>query len=767
MTGIGIVVLSLINNQITHPLLKERLLAAPLTDLAKGEPQDGTGHRPIAPGEIFYRLATRYTLSAVPAHVYEKLFKNIQYGIKKQAGCERALHIIRERFEHYENSGMIIKIDMENAFNTVARSFIAEQLFGNEDLKVLWGLFTFAYGTSSKLYIYRNGIAFDTLDSVEGVRQGDALGSFLFDLAVQCIFEKCMVGKARITAATDDATITGPISDAIATYVKLKEELASIGLKLSAAKCAAMHYGSVPPSDFIRSCDQHGIPRVDRMKILGCMLSNSEQVVREWAESKLEGIKDELAVIQHKQMPLQVAMLILRTSISAKMDYLMRVLSPDIMLPILHRFDEMMVDAVRTLIDQPWLHVRQRERIQLNIKNGGLGILQRAPIAHIAFYASLVLAAPDVAQFYKSIRRSPDTSKFHRALAEVEDYLNITLNMDTVSMAAVPPIAPVDPRTESLWRVVERKVAQARTDAHKHVGHRHLQRELSKHLHDGKAKELFNALAPEEKAAMLSSRQPNASLWLTAVPTEDNYKLNNFEMESSIRMRLHLQPKNITGLRTTVCHCTKEQSCDLLQDPTHFQSCPTIEGRHARRRHDLVVKTLKDIARELSVSCEVEERSFEVPDDQKKPDLRFTLPNHNVVSLISDVAITHPATHARAARNGAASSAVTALHAAKEYEVLKSTKYRAENNRRAGSKFVPFVLESYGAWGKCASQVLYMLMKHADDRDREERTIDARIRISVALQRGNALIHRAGIQYLESDFDCSRAYVMRAVRHNL
>ena len=44
-------------------------------------------------------------------------------------------------------------------------------------------------------------------------------------------------------------------------------------------------------------------------------------------------------------------------------------------------------------------------------------------------------------------------------------------------------------------------------------------------------------------------------------------------------------------------------------------------------------------------------------------------------------------------------------------------------------------------------------MKRADDEERRERTIDARIRISVALQRGNALMHRAGIELLESDRD--------------
>ena len=253
-------------------------------------------------------------------------------------------------------------------------------------------------------------------------------------------------------------------------------------------------------------------------------------------------------------------------------------------------------------------------------------------------------------------------------------------------------------------------------------------------------------MSSTEKASLVSARQPNASLWLTVIPTEPAYRLNSNEMRDVLRMRLHLPPVPLDQLRTTVCRCSKEDG-DLNKDPLHFQACKSIQRTFATKRHDLIVQVLKNLATDLQVPCDVEQRSTELLENRKKPDLRFTLAHHRLVSLVSDVAITHPATSA-AADLGASQ---VALHAAARAESGKIRKYLNEHQPSSGIQFIPFVLESYGAWGRKSEQVLQQLMKRADDEERRERTIDAHIRISVALQRGNALMHRAGIELLESD----------------
>ena len=57
-------------------------------------------------------------------------------------------------------------------------------------------------------------------------------------------------------------------------------------------------------------------------------------------------------------------------------------------------------------------------------------------------------------------------------------------------------------------------------------------------------------------------------------------------------------------------------------------------------------------------------------------------------------------------------------------------------------------------------------MKNAsdDDHERADRTIDAKIRISIALQRGNAIMHKAGVQLLDSDYDTKKSHNIRVNR---
>ena len=71
-----------------------------------------------------------------------------------------------------------------------------------------------------------------------------------------------------------------------------------------------------------------------------------------------------------------------------------------------------------------------------------------------------------------------------------------------------------------------------------------------------------------------------------------------------------------------------------------------------------------------------------------------------------DVAVTHPASPSR--------TSSTPLAAAAAYtEKAKYSKYTALAARQAAT-FLPFVLESYGAFGKRANEVLKILRKAAN-----------------------------------------------------
>ena len=76
------------------------------------------------------------------------------------------------------------------------------------------------------------------------------------------------------------------------------------------------------------------------------------------------------------------------------------------------------------------------------------------------------------------------------------------------------------------------------------------------------------------------------------------------------------------------------------------------------------------------------------------------------------------------------------------------------------------MLESCGAWGKQADKLLKLMVRHAPfpEDERQERLLDARIRIAVALQRGNALVLRAGLKLLNDDRDTEATGYARMVQ---
>src|SRR5206468_8572292 len=75
------------------------------------------------------------------------------------------------------SSHVFVKLDFTNAFNSVRRDIVREAVVSN--VPCLRGYFDSAYGESSNL-----SFGDFTVESAEGVQQGDPLGSLLFCLAI-------------------------------------------------------------------------------------------------------------------------------------------------------------------------------------------------------------------------------------------------------------------------------------------------------------------------------------------------------------------------------------------------------------------------------------------------------------------------------------------------------------------------------------------------------------------------------------------------------
>ena len=115
----------------------------------------GASVRPIAIGEIFYRIAA-YRGQLVVQKVAQSILQPIQLGVGVSGGCESIVHNLQHALELGDHPVAALAIDFKNAFNCVSRKSMLEALYSHPQLQYIWRLVDFAYSVPSDLYI-RNG----------------------------------------------------------------------------------------------------------------------------------------------------------------------------------------------------------------------------------------------------------------------------------------------------------------------------------------------------------------------------------------------------------------------------------------------------------------------------------------------------------------------------------------------------------------------------------------------------------------------------------
>ena len=113
-------------------------------------------------------------------------------------GVEAAVHVGRRFAQQLGPDEAMVKLDFTNAFNSIGRDTFLEVV-----REMVPEIFTYVHSSYSE--ISSLSLNNQSIDSVEGVQQGDPLGPILFCIAIHPLLADC---KAELRIGyLDDITI--------------------------------------------------------------------------------------------------------------------------------------------------------------------------------------------------------------------------------------------------------------------------------------------------------------------------------------------------------------------------------------------------------------------------------------------------------------------------------------------------------------------------------------------------------------------------------
>ena len=345
---------------------RDLLVASRLTPLAK----DDGGLRPIAVGDIIYRLATKTLLRH---HFKPDSLLPCQFGVGTKGGTEPVTRTIQRALDRTLGHPYthLTLLDFNNAFNQVDRVQIACAL--KEYLPGLYRTVKWAYNDPSDLVLGQY-----ILQSATGVRQGDPLGPFLFSVAVRPLLrqlELTLGDNHRILAYLDDWYILSTTPGTLDKVYTLMDSQ-DTALKLNRDKCKEIALLDIA---------EHGLT------VLGTRLGSpaSQQA---FLASKIDSLLQSLNNLA--SLPHQDALLLLRTCLQQDIRHLQRTMpiSPQINAQWA-RLDQALCNEVRRLRGRSQRCQGDRQSLEdaliaLPIRLGGLGILLHQNIAPLALAAA-------------------------------------------------------------------------------------------------------------------------------------------------------------------------------------------------------------------------------------------------------------------------------------------------------------------------------------------------------------------------------------------
>ena len=641
-------------------------------------PKPKGGVRPIAIGELLRRLTGKCLSAQVRAAAREHFFP-AQVGVAVPAGAEAAVHMARAWFERCSGSSAkraLLKIDFENAFNTIDRQAVLSSAATSFPTLARW--VHWCYGQPSDLHFGKS-----VLRSSSGVQQGDPLGPLLFAAALQPLAAELQRGGLDLAFFyLDDGVVAGDVAAVAAALAHVQQRGSDFGLSLNLDKCEVVCVGGTSAADLavhlpdklLRTSTGTSKVACD-FELLGAPIGSPTFVAHHTA-SRVEKAATLLDAVGELTDP-QVGLRLLRVSAGhARVLHSLRCVPPQFPGEPLQDFDQR-VRACFGGLTGLHLDTTQWEQAARGFAQAGLGLRSAgadAPAAYLASLGGCVDLCVQLDPHYLDTRLA-DTSNVQAALQ---------------AYSARGGSFTAD---EALTR---------------------RQKALTSKLDDVSWARQLAAAPLTAQALLRSEAEPGARAFLVAVP-HGATRMDPATFTCELRYRLGVPD----ALNDSWC-----PKCDAVLDTFSHHAGICAAGGERTLRHHSARDVLHTWAERAGLQPEKERSGLLLPDrpdgagGRRRPADIF-VPSYLGSPTAFDLAITGPQRQETLAEAGRKS-----LAAATSYAKVKMTHLNTfEECRAQGVRFTPMVAETTGAWEPMAAAVLQQLARAVAARENGDRNL--------------------------------------------
>ena len=599
--GIMALLRDIINGELPDDA-RQLLLASRLVALSK---PNSDGYRPIAVGELFYRLAAIVAVRRVSTETAQLLAPH-QYGIGVAAGAEKIIHSLQHELTDADKRLALLQLDIANAFNSCDRARVLRELYALPALLSVYRIADFAYTQPSALVL--SGCDGGMIESAQGVRQGDPLSALLFCVYMRQLLEQVSDKTGvRVYGYFDDVNLLGTPQQLMAALGHLQSALPQASLQLNTTKShfAYFHDQSTPLSAAVRdTLSAHNIEYHHRWAgVVGAVVGRDDDAIREGMRNVLSeagGHDAFLRRVQLNEMPIQTAMLLLRLCLVPSLNYHLRCIAPACIDDEARLFDQRLMQAAtdKLGLDESERNDRTVALLQRRLRDGGWGLTSAARTSQAAFLGSLAAchAQPVFAQ-YCGDTPVPCASQLHGWL---DDSLQRVRQMAPGDRYQAD-IDPLLPATAGLFFSFHAN-ADPSTDTK-------LQHALNAKANEHAIKAADVCMKQQARggdkwawAQHKAITRPGASVWKAVRPDGPYLRLSDNEYAVAARQSLGLRPFPERAMSTVPDRCltcmnsATGEHRSLLEDPWHWLSCNSLNMCEVSNRHNAVADAVGRVA---------------------------------------------------------------------------------------------------------------------------------------------------------------------------